>query len=251
MKTIHLYLLGGQSNMDGRALSKELPKNLQQPNANISIYINDSWHDLQPGLNHDRNNDWFGPEITFGPEMVEATRQNIVLVKYAIGSTTLGNEWHAPDTQEQGAGSCYTSFIKAVEEAIASLSLGRKVEIKGMIWMQGETDAWHADPAWANAYKQNLTDFIHSIRHKFKEPNLPIVIGRISPSWTWSGGGHGEIVRQAQLEVSRTMLKVAMIDTDDLSLDADEAHYNASGQIELGKRFAKAMISLSIKEGNI
>lgn len=241
---VDLYLLGGQSNMDGRALSQDLPAALQTAEAAIPVYVNGGWQNLQPGLNYDRNSAWFGPEVTFGRDIAAATGRNVALVKYAVGSTTLADEWHAPDANGQGAGLCYTGFMTSVNAARASFGPDVQVTIRGMVWMQGETDAWYQDPARANAYEQNLTAFIASVRSDLKVADLPFIIGRISPSWNWSGGGHGAIVRQAQYDVSQTVANTLMINTDDLELNPDLAHYSTSGQLLLGSRFAEAMVAI-------
>lgn len=242
-ETVDMYLVAGQSNADGRAEKKNLPVKLQAPQKGIKIFANGKWQDLQPGLNHGSNCNWFGPEVTFGLTLKRAyPKRKIVLVKYAVGSTCLGEQWCAPDSSGKNAGPKYVLFMKAIKDAIASLPPKTKVNIRGMIWMQGETDAWFKNPARAKAYKKNLTAFVRSVRKNIKQPELPFVIGRITKNWR-----HSAIVRPAQEKVNKKVPYTAMVNTDDLPLKSDGAHYNAVGQQKLGKRMGSSIVKLEKK----
>jgi hypothetical protein len=51
-------------------------------------------------------------------------------------------------------------------------------ELAGVIWFQGMQDGlWESK---AEAYEENLANFIHDIRKEFKSPNLPFVIGGLA-----------------------------------------------------------------------
>ncbi len=101
--------------------------------------------------------------------------------------------------------------------------------------MQGERDATAAVDA-AN-YENNLRAFLAQIRSALRAPDLPVVIGRIyAPSKPFRTE-----VRSAQESVAATTSNVVLVDTDDLGL-LDIIHYDAAAQIELGRRFAKALL---------
>ncbi len=234
-QTTKVLLLAGQSNMVGWAYNSNLPQELQQPRTDIDIYWGGAWTYLHPGLGG--GSSYFGPEITFCRDIVDAQPgEDIVFVKYAVGGTNLWNDWRPDD------GVQYTNFMSAVDNALLSVS---EPEIVGMIWMQGESDAWsiHSTLEHAQEYQQNLTGFIQHIRADFGVPDLPFVIGRISqsPVWIW-----GDIVRQAQVNVSQMVPNTALVDTDDLPLRSDNMHYNASGTVTLGARFADAANTLTL-----
>jgi hypothetical protein len=53
-------------------------------------------------------------------------------------------------------------------------------------------------------------------------------------------------VREAQETLKRS--GYAWIDCDDLDKHSDNLHYNTKGQIELGRRFAAAMVKLMDRE---
>ncbi|MCH8154164.1 MAG: hypothetical protein IH786_02685 [Proteobacteria bacterium] len=91
----------------------------------------------------------------------------------------------------------------------------------------------------ALAYEQNLTDFIGAVRTQFGVPNLPFVIGQIHSKNT---GPYKLLIQEAQLNVSLAVPNTALVYTDDLSLWGDLLHYDSAGQLDLGSRFASAMI---------
>jgi len=234
-QTTKVFLLAGQSNMVGWCYNSSLPPELQQSRPDIQIYFDGAWTYLRQGLGGTAS--CFGPEITFCRDIVDAQpEENIVFIKYAVSGTSLWNDWRATD------GAQYINFINAVDDALLSVS---EPEVIGMIWMQGESDAWsnHSTLEHAQQYQQNLTVFIQHIRADLAVPDLPFVIGKISQSsvWTWK-----DIVRQAQINVSQTVANTAIFSTDDLPRLSDDMHYNASGTITLGQRFADAANTLTL-----
>jgi hypothetical protein len=231
---INVYLLGGQSNMDGRADKAGLPAEWQIPQTDVLVYFEGSWHDLQPGLSFLQPGQSFGPELTFGRGMADAYPSGkVALIKYARGGTSLAIDWN-PDS-----GPHYIAFMHAVTIAMQSLQGQYDPDIAGMIWMQGERDS--KDLNQANAYEQNLTQFIQAVRRDTLMPDMPFVIGQIShaPDWTY-----GQTVRQAQFNVSQSADFTGLVTTSDLPMNADGIHYNSDGQMTLGRRFADVLFAL-------
>jgi len=230
---VKVYILAGQSNMDGRAPNSEFPPELQENRPDIQIYFIDQWLDLQLGLNTRDPNNLSGPEITFGRSVLEKNKgKKTALIKSSMGGTSLSYGWRP------GYGPQWLDMVEDVTDAMATLSQDCNPVIVGFIWMQGESDT--SNQSTAEAYEQNLTDFIQAVRTEFSVPNLPFVIGQISdaPSLTYSA-----IVRQAQLNVSENVANTALVITTDLDF-LDIVHYDTNGVIELGYRFANAMDAL-------
>ncbi|MDD5328346.1 MAG: sialate O-acetylesterase [Phycisphaerae bacterium] len=237
--TTKVFLLAGQSNMVGWCSNSDLPLELQQPRPDIQIYWGGVWTYLRPGLGG--NSSCFGPEITFCRDIVDAQPdEDIIFIKYAVSGTSLWYDWRPI------SGVQYINFMNAVNNALLSIS---EPEIVGMIWMQGESDAWESQSTLEHAqeYQQNLANFIQYVRTDLAVPDLPFVIGRISqsPVWTW-----GDIVRQAQANGSQTIANTALVDTDDLPLKTDNIHYTTGGTVTLGTRFAEGINTLALPNTN-
>lgn len=228
--------------MAGLAESSNLPAELQQPQTEVLIYHGSSWQFLQPGLGW--NSSYFGPEITFGRDLASSQPdEKIMLIKYAVGGTHLWGDWKAPDADGHGGGPQYIAFLDTVADALASIDPAYEPEIAGMIWMQGESDAWPSQSTMSQAleYETNLGAFIQSIRSDLTLPDMPFAIGQISESWVWT---YGDIVRQAQFNISQTVPNTTLVVTSDLPIKSDAMHYTSEGMMTLGSRFSDAMMPI-------
>ena len=112
----------------------------------------------------------------------------------------------------------------------------------GMIWMQGESDS--RDKNMAEAYSKNLADFIQTLRKDFKSPAMFFVAGRVNPPK--DRFPYGDIVRNAQEKC--TVPGYAFVDCDTLEKTHDRLHYNTRGLVDMGYRFADAMLMLMQKK---
>ena len=110
-------------------------------------------------------------------------------------------------------------------------------------WMQGERDAKEkVDAAYADALKQ----LIANLRRDLKQPNLNVVIGRIS-DYGDSGSPNWEAVRKAQVDVANGYPQGSWVDCDDLNDGINrkgkeiknDLHYSREGYKILGARFAR------------
>jgi iduronate 2-sulfatase len=233
-----VYLLAGQSNMVGYGTSSQLPPELQEPQTDVRFSTGGRWGPLRPG--YGTNPASFGPEITYGRDMADALPdQNIALIKYAVGGTSLATNWRPPDENGENAGPLYETFMTRIDSALGLLSAEGEWEVAGMLWMQGERDARELETA--QAYEQNLTNFIASIRDDVGVADLPFVIGQISDSPVFP---YNAIVRQAQYNVSQTVPNTGLVITLDLPRLPDNVHYNTQGTMMLGSRFAAEMLTI-------
>jgi len=230
-KAVKIFLLGGQSNMVGSGKKANLESPYNKPFSSIKIWNQKTkrWAPLSSESDNQQGN--FGPEISFGHAIAKAfPSDDIRLVKYAAGGTALYNDW-SPVTK----GGQYVKFMGTAKAALANLdAAGIDYEISGMLWLQGESDAHEKK---AETYKQNLSDFIAHMRTEFKTSKMPFIIARVR---NYYGGksGQAKIVRDAQVNVAESTDNVAWFDTDDCSM-LNAGHYNASGLVEIGNRFAE------------
>lgn len=240
-KPVMLFLLGGQSNMDGCGRWQDLPEELRQTPANVRIWDNKllDWKKIGEDTTAIARNLQFGPELVFSQRMAKALPDHqIRLVKTSAGGTSLAKGW-LPEKKKM-----YPRLIANCRNAVADLEKsGHKVKTAGMLWMQGEGDSENIE--MANAYEANFGIMLRDLRETTKTPKLPVVTGRISSgllkSTKWNFE-HSPIVQSAQQAVAAKDPDTRIVPTDDLPLLPDNTHFDTKGQITLGERMAEAML---------
>jgi iduronate 2-sulfatase len=249
-KEYDVFIIGGQSNMDGRGKVSDLPPELAKPQEKIKFYFRNpllstsDWIALSPGYSVAPNykektlpSGTFGPEINFGAQLAKALpAKNLALIKATKGGTSLKNDWK-PGTKNQPKthGPLYKNFLGAIEDSLALLKKnGDTYTIKGMIWHQGESDA----ALTAEEYERLLTEFIARVREDLKLPNMPFVIGEVFDN------GKRDSIRTAQLAVSKAVPGVGFFSVKDLKTSDNGTHFDSAGQLIMGERFAAEMVKL-------
>lgn len=129
----------------------------------------------------------------------------------------------------------YAFTRNAIVAAKAALvASGKTVNMRGMAWIQGENDAGNSTSA--NAYDANLRAFIDTCRTDFLGASAPFVISRIQTS-SWAVPAP---VRTAQVSVGTSKANCRWVDADNLTIAADNIHYNPAGVVSLGDRIYAA-----------
>ncbi len=241
IRRIHVVLLGGQSNADGRAAASGLPTspvNLQQPQDDVDFYEG-SLTTLRPFTE-------FGPEITLGrrlsDNLADDPKTRVAIIKYAVGGTDLYSDWVAGgDGSTSGDGPNYVTFQGRVTNGMAALAAAypnAAIEIDGMLWVQGERDAGTAE---ASNYETNLTNFIADIRLTY-EPDLWFIVSRLSSGQTAVNAGGLATVRAAQSAIAAADPLTALLDTDGFDMKTDNLHFDAVGQQQIGNGAALGLL---------
>lgn len=276
-KTYNVYFLGGQSNMVGFGYRNELPDDLDEGIYEVPIFSGAPKMDENPtggdgkwttltvgfGLGSDFVageyvlSDRFGPEITFADEILKlAPEENIAIIKYAWGGTALldgvsGYGSWDPSVRKLNQ---YDYFLKTVRNALAARDIDSDGEPDqlvpaGIIWMQGEADAFESQAA-SQAYQENLTNLMRLMRAAFRDNTLPIVIGRITDSRSGQPEPvmkFSDTVRQAQ-EAFAAQDPFASLSTVTEQLEYGEHdawHYLSEGYVLMGRDFARKIHSLN------
>ena len=270
-RLLYVVLLGGQSNADGRAPSGELPENLQLPQPDVPFYCYTygmaanpdgtlgRLTTLRPGCTQ-MPAGGFGPEVTLGQKLAGFVEQTsgvkLAIIKYAKGGSSLGVDWNPHNhnfTNSEGVH--YQTFQQVVKNGLAMLHRqypNSRVQLMGMIWVQGESDIDGGDKL-SRSYGANLANFISDLRAKL-DPALPFYFSRISSQQTVYSTPAAKLypdylmVRSGQAWVAATMDNARMIDTDDptFATKADHLHFDARGQQALGAAFA-ALLESNLK----
>jgi lysophospholipase L1-like esterase len=167
--------------------------------------------------------------------MARALGRPVGLIKLAVGGTSLEQHWNPTAiVKEKGIGTMLQRLVQYLQSVRKA---NPDIRIAGMIWMQGEADArYHAKTM--EQYRDKLEALVDAYRRESGQDAMPFVCGRVNPpNWPYQKN-----VREAQESAQRA--NYAWIDCDDLGMHDDKLHFNTAGQIELGKRFAEAMVKL-------
>ena len=256
-KPIKVFLLGGQSNMQGHGNMKLLSEEFAAPFEDILFYFNfvpDEYGDptragypsdfdegqliaLQPGSSGFRAIDFdFGPEISFGHALKEAfPNDDFALIKYAVGGTSLQVHWDVID------GWIYHNFQKTVEGGLNALDAeGYEVDIVGMLWTQGARDVVTGN---ATLYEDNLKEFIADIRSRYGA-SLPFFFSQISVGQTdlveRTSQEDLDAIRTGQAAVADSDPLTFMMSTDGFPLYNDNLHFDNDGLRGIGEEFVAA-----------
>lgn len=276
-----LYYLGGQSNMEGFGTNSELDDSWKRPIEGAWIYQatalpdrqpatgKGKWAPVQPGHGTGFASDGqtnqlsnrFGVELSFAKAIRERRPgRKMAIIKYArngssIDARAAGNwgcwepDFQAPTGPNRELNQ-YDQFLATVNQALAVDDIdgdGTRDRLvpAGIVWMQGESDGVYSLEI-AKAYGQNLKRLMDLIRAAFRTDDLPVAIGRISDAkrgtatLTWKFGD--EVREQQKWFVEHDRAARLVIDTD-LYKYSDMAHYDSAGYIDLGRRFANALLS--------
>ncbi len=236
---LKVFLLGGQSNIQGLGSVRELPPALQGPQDDVLIYFNSELRVLQPGFGS--NSRQFGPEVSFGRALADAwPGENIALIKYGEGGTDLENNW------DPVTGPSYRNFRTVLTRGLVALeNNGFAPTIAGMLWTQGERDA---RLGFGGNYETNLNAFIGDVRSRYGG-DLPFYFSQLSALQTNLPATGLNLVRQAQSRVATADENSHLIVTDTFGMLPDNLHFNAAGQVSLGEAFAAAVLAASRKPG--
>ena len=207
-KKTKVFLLAGQSNMDGRAKASGLSENdklrLRNAQENVTLYYNfdegkplDTTKVAKHTARKFGSDYLFGPELFFGIEMSEKyPNHKIVLIKRSRGGMSLYGAWNPDWTlekatliKEENQPKLYGEFVEYGQKVLSTLEKD-SYELCGMLWVQGESDSGKKGGMKPReAYQDNLTNLISRVRTDFNKPKLPFLMFQV---------GHGKVVQAMQ-----------------------------------------------------
>ena len=265
-----VYLLAGQSNMQGTGVIAELPADAAKPAANALFWTGAKFEPLIPGQTPTAGTPGrFGPEITFAQSMAARNpARDVLTVKFALSGQPLHHGWDGPrwagsppapnranfhpgeSAQDPNTGRHYRAMMAVLGKALADLR-SRKADfaLRGIVWMQGEQDAKH--PESAVSYALNLARLKRRIESDAGAAPVPLVFGQVLPhDPPLPRFTHRAEIRLAQAHADArsghadAIPLARMISTDGLPLNGDTVHYTSAGLSTLGRLFADACASL-------
>jgi len=242
-----LYILAGQSNMDGcgKLVNTEPPSRMVH-----CFYFNDYWdiardplcryneaidpihwrldgQDREIAVQQDRDFRSYGAGlgVRFGKEIHKRHGVPIGLIACSQGGTRLA-EWR-PSELKQGDKSLYGSMIRRVK------AVGGRVA--ACLWYQGESDAQTDEGL---RYRADLRALIEAVRKDLKQPRLPWLQVQLGPHGSGEDAfPHWNKVQAAQIAVEADLPNVATVAAADLDL-CDSIHISTRSQKMLAVRLA-------------
>lgn len=273
--TYKLYFAGGQSNMEGYGYSSDLTLVERMSDSTVMIFNGNhvpddtvgggygKWMPLSSGFGTGYSatkdsvflSNRFGPELSFGRRMAELSNEKVAIIKYARGGSSIAlgasgfGTWAKEYTENTGINQ-WDHFYETVKNALSVKDIdGDGLEDNlipsGIIWMQGEADAY--DEEASKVYLENLIQLMEQITQVFGVDELPIVICRIEDSGQTPDERqmkYIEPVWEAQKQFAEENPNVELIQlAPPVEFIEDKWHYKSKHYIEMGNLFADKMMS--------
>ena len=260
---VDVIVLAGQSNMEGHTWINKLLQNTPEAmhdyylngfeNTQIMYYCNngsnknEAFEPVKVGMGFDKTR--FGPEVGIAQKLHEVGRvRPLYIVKYALGATSLYNDWSSPSMGSSN--SLYYKMMFYLYDQLAMFEeQDLEVRIKGLFWMQGEADSCLDGPT--SEYYDNLSLFVSDFRDEFEEVygdperGIPFVDAGISNCATWKNYKELNAAKKEFAESDPT--KNYYFDTMEEGLtynldNQDYFHYDALSEIKLGDLFISKLL---------
>jgi hypothetical protein len=224
-----IILLGGQSNMIGRADASgdAQPADTYQYNGTdvtVATVPLDHTGELAGDL---------GPDVTFADAWHAANSgRNILFVPAAEGSTRFSNGgWRKGGTQ----------YNRLVNRAIALQAAYPNATIRGLLMALGENDTLAG--GGSATFQTDMDQFIADVRSDLGLSTLPVVWGGMAPTWVASNGAYAAY--QAVIEAVGTRNNYAAYASSAglASIALDDVHLDRDGLRTIGTRYYDGIVA--------
>ncbi len=213
-ETIQVFILAGQSNMEGQGVvdlnhpryynggkgtleavmrqSPEQYKHLKDESGQWivrdDVFVRfQTRHELKRGglsigFTGYEGKHHIGPELQIGHRLGDKLESPVLLIKTAWGGKSLFKDFRPPSAPGE-TGEYFTRMLNEVQDGLADIEndfpklAGKKYEIAGFFWFQGWNDMY--DEKALAEYESNLVHLIHDVRDALNKPQLPCVIGEL------------------------------------------------------------------------
>lgn len=204
-KPLNVFVLAGQSNMEGAGFLKADPKRnggkgslefLVKDPATADkfkhlldkkgewVVRDDVWiHYLNRKgkltVGYGAREDRIGPELGFGHAIGDAIEEPVLLIKLAWGGKSLAKDFRPPSSGGE-VGPYYKEIVGRTKSVLKELKKefpefgDRGYKLAGFGWHQGWND--RINQAFVNEYEKNMANFIRDVRNDLGVKDLPFVI---------------------------------------------------------------------------
>ena len=288
-KPVKVFVLAGQSNMEGQAVVDLEGRNYNDGKGTLAMLMRDPAK--APMFKHLRGADgkwtvrddvWvryqredrpllagplafgftpygdvhhFGPELQFGHVVGDHFENPVLLIKTAWGGKSLFRDFHPPSSGGE-VGKYYTLMIAQVREALAKMeeefpaTKGRGYELAGFVWYHGWNDGVNPKTA-VPEYEQNLVNLIHDVRAEFKSPRLPVVVGELTGPWVDAPPQWTELRRAQAAAAARPEFagNVIFVPTHDFVRKPEDSPNPGHGHHEFGNAETYFLVGDALGKG--
>jgi Carbohydrate esterase, sialic acid-specific acetylesterase len=204
-KPVKVFILAGQSNMEGAGVVKADPKKNEGKGSLEYLVKNAATAEKFKHLT-DKNGAWvvrddvwihyldrkgkltvgfgsnaerIGPELGFGHVMGDAFDEPVLLIKLAWGGKSLAKDFRPPSSGGE-VGPYYKEIVQRTKDVLGDWKkqfpelAGRGYDLAGFGWHQGWND--RVNQAFNDEYEKNMANFIRDVRKDLGAKNLPFVI---------------------------------------------------------------------------
>ncbi|MCX6922762.1 MAG: hypothetical protein NT154_06045, partial [Verrucomicrobia bacterium] len=257
--SMHIYLLMGQSNMEGYGTPYDSVLDAPQPHV-LQFGSRDGMESLWLQAHHPLTSltagtATIGMGLEFAKTMLASNADPdvvICLINHALGSTAI--QWWASGVVTT-KGATHYLYDEAVQRAQAATAFG---VIKGVLWHQGEynSNTGNSNPLpEPDLYAPRVQALVDNLRRDLGAPGLPFVCGKFVPQWTNASGQvfvspnlqAGGIVEAALDDLPNQRFNTACAaNTGLIGREDQTVHYDAVSQRELGRRYALKMLMINL-----
>ncbi len=222
------------------------------------------------GKTRELKNNTFGPEMGMARYFTDngVAGKEYGIIKYAAGGTAIYDEinsstgsqygnWMSPSliakygkTSSSLTGLCYNNFLKVVKQGVEAYKAnGYNPIIKGIAWMQGESESQSAGKS--KIYAELLSTMISDMRKDISIiasqnlSELTVVVAKIPSKYKTvvESAKYVDVVRAQMDQVAENDADVLLIDNDFVTLPGtDNHHYNVPDMLKVGENFAEKFI---------
>ena len=290
-KPLKVFILAGQSNMEGQAVTDLEGKDYNDGKGTLKFLMKDpqkaalikhlaapdgSWGvrddvwcryqrehgpllkgPLSMGFSVYGDRHHFGPELQFGHVLGNHFDNPVLLIKTAWGGKSLYQDFRPPSSGGQ-VGPYYTKMVEQVRESLENLKRdfpaydGQGYELAGFVWYHGWNDGVEPQKA-VPQYEQNLVNLIHDIRKEFQSPKLPVVIGELTGPWV-EAPGEWKTLRNAQRKVAERpefQGNVLFVETHDFVRKPEDSPNPTHGHHEYGNAETYFLVGDALGKGMV
>jgi hypothetical protein len=291
LKPIKVFVLAGQSNMEGQAVADLTGKDYNDGKGTLNALLNDPAKAARVKHLRAKNGGWavrkdvwvryqrekqsllagpltvgfavyggthhFGPELQFGHVVGDHLTEQVLLIKTAWGGKSLFKDFRPPSSGGE-VGPYYKKMIAEVREALANLKAdfpgyaGQGYELTGLVWYHGWNDG--VDPKRAvPEYEQNLVNLIKDFRKEFGVSKLPVVVGELTGPWVDAPKEWATLRKAQAAAAARPEFKdnVLFVPTRDFVRPAKESPNPSHGHHEFGNAETYFLVGDALGKGMV